>query len=99
MADTFLSNMANADDAIFNALGERVSVDHEIFIAVVSFGIEVIDPESGMSYYGDIVEVPRNKLLSHVHGTVMTVIETNKDYKLQKTIKDDGLIRTIEITR
>jgi hypothetical protein len=79
--------------------GELVVIDNEVFKAIITLGIEIIDPESGTSTYGDIVEIPHDKLPSHTHGTVMTVVASNKDYKLQKTIKDDGHIRTIEITR
>lgn len=79
--------------------GEEVTVDGEVFKVIITLGVEMIDPESGLSTYGDTVELLRADLPSHLHGEVITVIGSGEDYKLQKTIKDDGEVRTIEITR
>lgn len=79
--------------------GVAVVVGSDTFKAVITLGVEIIDPESGMSTYGDVVELLHDQLPSHTHGTTITVVNSNKVYKLQKTIKDDGYIRTIEITR
>jgi len=67
--------------------------------AIIHRAIDMIDPESGLSTYGNVVEVSRADLLTHKHGDALTVVATGEVLKLQKTIKDDGYIKQIEVTR
>lgn len=67
--------------------------------AIIHRSIEMIDPESGMSSYSDAVELLRSDLPTHSHGTSLTVVATSEVFKLQKTIKDDGYMKLIEVTR
>ena len=67
--------------------------------AIIHRGIEMIDPDSGMSSYTDAVELLRSDLPTHTHGTSLTIVATSEVLKLQKTIKDDGQIKMIEVTR
>lgn len=81
--------------------GVDVSIEGEVETvrAVVHKAVEMIDPESGMSTYGDLVEMLRSDLQVHTHGLQITVVATGEVLKLQKTLKDDGHIKQIEVTR
>lgn len=79
--------------------GAPVTVGAATFNAIINLGVELIDVESGVSTYGDMVELCSADLPSHAHGAAMTVVSSGVIYKLQRTLKDDGSVRTIGITR
>lgn len=79
--------------------GVDVTVGADTFRAIIHRGIEMIDPESGTSAYSDAAEIRNIDLSSHAMGDLLTVVSTSEEYKLQKTIKDDGHVRLIELTR
>ena len=67
--------------------------------AIIHRAIEMIEPESGMATYGDAVEIMKSDLPIHTHGISLTVVATGEVFNLQKTIKDDGQMKLIEVTR
>ena len=67
--------------------------------AMIHRDIEVIDPSSGVSTYMDAVEVLRAYLPTHAHGLSLTVVATGQVFKLQKTLKDDGYLKLIQVTK
>ena len=67
--------------------------------ALIHRSIEMIEPESGAATYGDAVEIMKSDLPIHTHGTSLTIVATGEIFNLQKTIKDDGQMKMIEVTR
>ena len=92
-------DLSTTTASVINLLGESVTVGTKTFKAIIDINVEFYDDEGVVTGYGDVVSVRTDDLPEHVHGTEMTASSTGRVYRLQRTIKDDGAVRTIQVTR
>jgi len=76
--------------------------DHDI-TGIIDLEAEFYGPDSDVPMLIKTVTVPATAIPAHSHGDVLTVltnagVATSTTYKLQRTLSNDGAIKTIEIT-
>lgn len=74
------------------------------FVGILDFAVEFFGPESDVPVLGKAVIVPSSAIAGHAHGNRLQVLNaagspTGEEYKLQRTLRDDGTVKTIEITK
>ncbi|WP_339678348.1 hypothetical protein [uncultured Zhongshania sp.] len=65
---------------------------------IIDLEAEIYGDNDAVPYIGKVVTVARSFVGVYAMGETITDILTGKAYKLQRVVKDDGHVRTIEIT-
>lgn len=70
---------------------------------IIDLNVEFYGPDDDIAYRGKTVTVKSSVVVGHAHGDVLRLIDAagapaGTAYKLQRTISDDGGLKTIEIT-
>ena len=66
---------------------------------IIDHNVEFFGDFQSASYEGKTVTVARADMPRHAHGDELLDIDAGITYKLQNIIKDDDVLRVIEITK
>jgi hypothetical protein len=65
---------------------------------IVELEAEIYGDNDAVPYIGKVVTVARSFVADYVMGETITETDSDKVYRLQRVVKDDGVIRSIEVT-
>ncbi len=66
---------------------------------IINHDVQFYGDFQSASYQGSTVTVARIDMPRHKHGDELLDIDNATTYKLQNVVKDDGVLRIIEITK
>ena len=73
-------------------------VEH-LLNGIIDHDVQFFGDMQSVSYEGSTVTVARADMPRHNHGDELLDIDSATTYKLQNIVKDDGVLRVIEITK
>jgi hypothetical protein len=99
----FNTTIAKRDLHMLTRLGNALVWTKNDTSTVAGSGIldleaEIYGDNDAVPYIGKVVTVARSFVGVYAMGETITDTLSGKNYKLQRVVKDDGAVRTIEVT-
>jgi len=99
----FNATIAKRDLRMLTRLGDALVWTKTDTTTVAGSGIidleaEIYGDNDAVPYIGKVVTVARTFIGTYVPGETVTDTLTGKVYALQRVVKDDGRVRTFEVT-
>lgn len=85
------------DRQLLQVLGDEATVNGTTVRVGIYHDMELLDDEGSVTVVSHVARVRKDDLPAWDSGDVLTITNTGKQYKLLKTLEDDGHLLTMEV--